>query len=48
MAEEGHKLSRDISQANPWKTFLTNHVQDLVALDFIVVPTGPTKSSSSC
>jgi putative transposase len=22
-----------------WKTFLTNHVQDLVALDFLVVPT---------
>jgi putative transposase len=22
-----------------WKTFLTNHVQDLVALDFFVVPT---------
>jgi hypothetical protein len=26
-------------QANPWKTFLTNHVQDLVALNFFVVPT---------
>jgi hypothetical protein len=22
-----------------WKTFLANHMQDLVALDFIVVPT---------
>jgi hypothetical protein len=22
-----------------WKTFLNNHVQDLVALDFFVVPT---------
>jgi putative transposase len=26
-----------------WKTFLTNHVQDLVALDFFVVPTVTSK-----
>ena len=31
---------RDMWQANPtWKACLKNHVQDVVALDFFVVPT---------
>jgi hypothetical protein len=31
-----------------WKTFLKNHVQDLVALDFFVVPQSPTRCCSFC
>jgi putative transposase len=28
-----------------WKAFLKNHIQDVVALDFFVVPTVPTQCS---
>jgi putative transposase len=36
---EKYRIRPSKSPSPIWKTFLTNHVQDLVALDFFVVPT---------
>jgi putative transposase len=36
---EKYRMRPPKPPAPTWKTFLTNHVQDLVALDFFVVPT---------
>jgi putative transposase len=36
---EKYRIRPSMPPSPTWKTFLTNHVQDLVALDFFVVPT---------
>jgi putative transposase len=36
---ETYRIRRPKPPSPTWKTFLANHVQDLVALDFLVVPT---------
>jgi transposase InsO family protein len=36
---EKYRVRPERPSSPTWKTFLTNHVQDLVALDFLIVPT---------
>jgi putative transposase len=36
---EKYRMRRPKPPSPMWETFLSNHVQDLVALDFFVVPT---------
>jgi hypothetical protein len=38
---------RRIPPSQAWRTFLTNHLRDLVSIDFFTVPTAPLRSPSS-